>query len=144
MNEINKRAITDETLDNLISRYTRKGFKIVSRTQTTAQLVRDNKFSCLIASVTFLFFAIPFFIYLFWYLSKREKTIYIQIVNYDDPENRAIKITTNKGRGNYLTKDPTVSSLPGIEELPKWLKIILVVVIVIFFTLVIVSLAMTQ
>lgn len=51
-----------ESFEKLISNYVKKGYKVVSRTPSTAQLVREKKFSCLLATVTFLFFAIPFFI----------------------------------------------------------------------------------
>lgn len=55
------------------------GYQVVSQTHTAAQLMRKKQFSCLIATVLFLCFAIPFFIYLFYYLAKKDDLIYLDI-----------------------------------------------------------------
>jgi hypothetical protein len=55
------------------------GYQVVSQTHTTAQLMRKKQFSCLIATVLFLCFAIPFFIYLFYYIGKKDDYIYLDI-----------------------------------------------------------------
>jgi t-SNARE complex subunit (syntaxin) len=55
------------------------GYQVVSQTHSTAQLMRKKRFSCLIATVLFLCFALPFFIYLFYYLAKKDDLIYLDL-----------------------------------------------------------------
>jgi Mn2+/Fe2+ NRAMP family transporter len=126
--------ITHESFEKLISSYVKKGYKVVSRTPTTAQLVREKKFSCLIATVTFLFLAIPFFVYLFWYLANKEKTVYIEFIVNTDPEKRRIIVTKKNGRTKHYKKDPTKSA-----PLPKWVNIILIVFLMLFTLLVVIA-----
>lgn len=56
-----------------------KGYHVVSQTQTAAQLMRKKQFSCLVATVLFLCFALPFFLYLFYYLGEKDESIYLDI-----------------------------------------------------------------
>lgn len=53
------------------------GYLVINQTSTTAQLNRQKSFSCLFATLSFFFFGIGFFIYLFYYLSKRDDSIYL-------------------------------------------------------------------
>lgn len=55
------------------------GYQVISQTHTTAQLMRKKQFSCLIATVLFLCAIVPFFIYLFYYLAKKDGYIYLDI-----------------------------------------------------------------
>ncbi len=56
-----------------------KGFQVVSQTSTTAQLIRKKHFSCLLATILFLLFTLPFIIYLFYFLGKKDDLIYLDI-----------------------------------------------------------------
>jgi nitrate reductase NapE component len=53
------------------------GFHPVSQDATTAHLLRKKKFSCLIATLSFLCFGVGFLIYLFYYMAKRDDEIYL-------------------------------------------------------------------
>ncbi len=63
-----------------------RGFNIISQTPTTAQLVRNKSFSCLIATISFLFFGIGVVIYLFYFLAKRDQTIYLDVTIQPTPQ----------------------------------------------------------
>lgn len=56
-----------------------KGYHVVSQTETTAQLLREKKFSCLIATIGLLCFFFGLVVYVLYYLSKRQDKIYLDI-----------------------------------------------------------------
>lgn len=64
-----------------IERYVKQGYRVINQTDTTAQLVRPKAFSCLAATLWTLLFGIGLIFYLFWYASKKEDTIYLQLVD---------------------------------------------------------------
>ncbi len=55
------------------------GYQVVSQTKTTAQLVRKKRFSCLLATALFICFLLPFFIYVFYYMAKKDDLIYLDL-----------------------------------------------------------------
>jgi len=65
------KTLTPETLQAEINQYVRKGYQVVSQTETTAQLVKPKRFSLV---WFFLFFGI---FYLPYYIAKRDKTVYL-------------------------------------------------------------------
>jgi hypothetical protein len=69
-------------LEREIAKYISLGFHVVSRTDTSAQLVKPKEFSGCIAIVGFLFFAIGFFIYLLLYMAAKDQTVYIEVDPY--------------------------------------------------------------
>jgi len=62
-----------EILQHEINSYVKKGYRVISQTDTTAQLVKPKKFSLFWAIIGILI------IYLLWYLAKRDKQIYIEV-----------------------------------------------------------------
>lgn len=56
-----------------INRYVQKGFRVVSQTPRSAQLVKTKKFSCLFAILGILI------IYLIYYMAKRDKQVYLTV-----------------------------------------------------------------
>jgi hypothetical protein len=68
-----------EILQREISSYARRGFRILSQTNTTAQLLKPKKFSFLWALLWFLLFGIGLLIYLLWYWSRRDETVYLEV-----------------------------------------------------------------
>jgi hypothetical protein len=72
---LERRAI----LDREIEPYVRKGFHVTSRTDTTAQLLKAKKFSCLFATLWFLLFGIGLVIYLIYYAAGRDELIYLEV-----------------------------------------------------------------
>lgn len=66
-------------LDREVARYVKRGFRVESRTDTTAQLVKPKKFSLFWAVVWFLCAVFPFIVYLLWYAAKRDEQVYLQV-----------------------------------------------------------------
>jgi len=66
-------------LQGRINHYLSQGYRVVSQTDTTAQLVRPKKFSCLIALLSVLAVGIGFIIYIFWYMGKKDDTVYLTV-----------------------------------------------------------------
>lgn len=69
-------------LDRAIAKYSKQGYLIEKRTDTTAQLRRPKKFSCLAASLWTLLFGIGLIFYLFYYKSKEDDLIYLSVDEY--------------------------------------------------------------
>lgn len=66
-------------LQKEIQRYVKQGYQVISQTSTSAQLVKPKKFSCLIASLSFLLVGIGLIFYLFWYASQKDTILYLQV-----------------------------------------------------------------
>lgn len=64
-------------LQRMIARYTRYGYRLDSETETSASMVRPKKFSFLPALLWFLLFGVGILIYIFWYMSRSDDTIYL-------------------------------------------------------------------
>lgn len=66
-------------LQREIQHYVKRGYRVVSQTPTSAQLVKPKQFSCLIATLGALLLLIGLLIYLFWYMSQKESIIYLSV-----------------------------------------------------------------
>jgi len=66
-------------LDREVGNYIKRGFRIISRTDTTAQLVKPKKFSLLWAFLWFLLFGIGLLVYVFYYVAKKDQTAYLEV-----------------------------------------------------------------
>lgn len=71
-------------LDKEIQSYVRKGYRVLSQTDTSAQLVKPKKFNLLIAVILLICMVLPFIIYLLMYMAAKDKTVYITV----DPQGR--------------------------------------------------------
>ncbi len=69
-------------LDREIAKYIKRGFRVIARTDITAQLIKPKKFSFLWAILWFLLLGVGILVYLIYYWSKRDETIYLQINPY--------------------------------------------------------------
>lgn len=70
-------------LQGEIQRYLSKGYHVVSQTDFTAQLIKGKGFSCLWATFwTVITLGIGLIFYLFWYWSKRDRQVYLQVDVY--------------------------------------------------------------
>lgn len=67
-----------EILQREINKYIRQGYRVISQTNTTAQLVRPKRFSCLWFFIN-LILLFGWIFYLLWYWSKRDEQIYIEV-----------------------------------------------------------------
>jgi|GEM_PF-3254381 hypothetical protein len=64
-----------------------RGYSVTVQDSTTAQLVYKKHFSCLLATISFFFLGIGFFIYLFYYLAQRDSIIYLDLETQElDPD----------------------------------------------------------
>jgi uncharacterized BrkB/YihY/UPF0761 family membrane protein len=66
-------------LDDEVRNYVQRGYRVESRTPTTAQLVRPKKFSFLWALLWFLLFGIGILVYVAYYLAKSDQTEYLEV-----------------------------------------------------------------
>jgi hypothetical protein len=127
----------DQALVNkLVSKYVRRGYRVVSQTPTSAQLVMEKKFSCLIATFLFLFFALPFFIYLFWYMGKKELSLFIRLEELNGEP--IIRITNHRGKEwLYIKRQPGPKTLKTSNFLPILIRIIIAIFVIAILLLVI-------
>lgn len=68
-----------EILLQEIEKYVKRGFRVVSQTETTAQLIKPKRFNFWLALILFLVFILPLIIYIFWHISRKDKTVYISV-----------------------------------------------------------------
>ncbi len=66
-------------LEKQISILSQRGYRVTSRTDTTATLVKPKEFSFIWALLWFLVFGIGILIYIFYYMSKKDHVIYLNI-----------------------------------------------------------------
>lgn len=64
-------------LDQEISGYAKMGWRVVSRTDTTAQLTKDKTASCVVAIILALFLIVPAILYLLLY--KGTESLYLEV-----------------------------------------------------------------
>ena len=67
-----------DLLDREIARYIQEGFRVLSRTDTTAQLVKPKTFS-LVWFLIWMLLLIGWLFYVAYYLAKRDETIYLEV-----------------------------------------------------------------
>lgn len=71
-------------LDRTVREYQKAGFKLVARTETTAQLTKQHEFSCCLA-VTLVFLVIGIILYLLWYLTtKKEESVFLEVDEFGE------------------------------------------------------------
>ncbi len=67
-----------QVLQNAIQGYLTRGWRVVSQTDTTAQLIKPKQFSFL--TFVLLFFACGLgIIYAAWFMAKRDQSVYIHV-----------------------------------------------------------------
>jgi hypothetical protein len=72
-------AQRQEILKQEIARYVGHGWVVVNETETSANLVRKKRFSFWWALLWFLFLIVGLIVYIFYYLSKDDETLYIDV-----------------------------------------------------------------
>jgi hypothetical protein len=72
-------AERSQRLEAEIDRYVRAGFRVVARTPTTAQLVKPKTFNMGCALLGFLFLLAGLVLYLLYYVSKRDSSVYLSV-----------------------------------------------------------------
>ena len=74
------RPNAEAPLQEHIGWYVREqGFIVVSQTETSAQLVKPKGFSLMWALLWFLLLGIGLLVYIFYYVSKKDQTVYLYV-----------------------------------------------------------------
>lgn len=68
-----------QALQNAIAGYTVQGYRVVSQTDTTAQLVKPKSLSCLLAVVLFILGVVPLILYLIYYMASKDSQVYLTV-----------------------------------------------------------------
>ena len=71
---------TDAPLQTHIDWYVSQGFRVVSQTDSSAQLVKPKQFSFLWALLWLLALGIGLIVYLLYYIGKHDQTVYLTVV----------------------------------------------------------------
>ena len=98
-----KPPITQETFHNAISYYLTKGYRVISQTDTTAQLLkpRHMKWYWFIL-LTFLIFPFPFLI--IWLIFKKDNLIYLHLEELH--EENVLRVINGSGRKKKFMYEP--------------------------------------
>jgi hypothetical protein len=75
-------------LEQMIQKYVRLGYRVLSQTDTSAQLVKPKQFSCLVATILLLLLILPLLIYLFMYMAEKDRTVYVTVDEYGRVQQR--------------------------------------------------------
>lgn len=67
------------TLQSEIARYAGKGYRVISQTPDSAQLVKPKKFSIVAFVLLLLLGIFPGVLYFAWYMAKKDETIYLYV-----------------------------------------------------------------
>ena len=67
----------DKPLQEHIDWYVNQGYRVVSQTDTSAQLVRPKTFSFVWAFLWFLCLGFGLIVYLLYYAAKKDKAVYL-------------------------------------------------------------------
>lgn len=66
-------------LQDQIAKYSRKGYEIVSQTDSTAQMRKPKTFSFLWAFLWFLLFGVGILVYIFYYMAKKDTIVFVEV-----------------------------------------------------------------
>jgi hypothetical protein len=72
-------AEREARLERAIGLYARQGYRVLSRTPTSASLVKPKQFSFVLAVLSLLLFGVGLLLYLAWYLAQKEPTVYLTV-----------------------------------------------------------------
>lgn len=68
----------DAPLQQQIDWYVGQGYRVMSQTETSAQLVKPKQFSFVWAFLWFLLLGVGLIVYLLYYASKKDQTVYLR------------------------------------------------------------------
>lgn len=69
-----------DILSQEIKRYVKRGYRVLSKTDTTVQLVKPKEFSFFWALLWFFLWGIGILVYLFYYMSKKDSAVYLEVL----------------------------------------------------------------
>lgn len=65
-----------------IFKLSKLGYILVQQDDVSAQLVLRKGFSCFLAAFLFVFFIVPFFVYVIYYAAKKDRYAYVTVDKY--------------------------------------------------------------
>jgi len=72
-------AAIPRSLDEMVRTLSRRGYQIITRDATSAQLRRPKRFSLIASLLWFLCFGVGIIVYLLYYAAKRDTLIYLHV-----------------------------------------------------------------
>ena len=69
----------EAALDAEVRACVRRGYRVLARTPTTAQLVKPKRFSFLLFVVLAVLVLLPGLLYLLWYATQRDESLYLEV-----------------------------------------------------------------
>ncbi len=69
----------DAPLQEHVNWYVHQGYRVASQTENSAQLVKPKQFSLIWALLWLLVFGVGILIYVFYYMAKKDKTVYLTV-----------------------------------------------------------------
>jgi hypothetical protein len=101
-----------QILQNEMRRWLRFGYRVMSQTDTTAQMVRPHQFSFLLALIL-VFTLIGFVIYLLWYLTRRDESAFLEVTETGE-------ILKDGRPWNAIAAAQASEPPPVYVKLPSW------------------------
>ncbi len=68
-----------DTLQREVTGYIRRGYRVLSQTDTTAQLVKPKTFSFFWAFIWLLALGVGLIVYIIYYMAKKDEQVYIEV-----------------------------------------------------------------
>jgi len=132
-----KPPVTEADLHEAIAFYHSKGYRVISQTPSSAQLVKKKKLNFILSVFLFLFFIVPFIIYLLWYASQKEQLVHLQY--YDG----TLTVSNATGRRTVFKTKPRKRQLKralltwfeNVAYSLIWVVLVILIVIIIVITL---------
>ena len=100
-------------LESSIVYYVRQGYRVGYQTEFSAQLLKPKQFSLLLAIVLFLFYIIPFVIYLLYYAAQKDKSVYLVV------DEEGIISATDENGFSSIKNDTKKPATPKVNESPS-------------------------
>ena len=79
MQIVHDEASREALLDREVQKYVRWGYRVVSRTPTTAQLVRPKRFSLILALLGLCLAVVGLVVYVLLYMAARDSQVYLTV-----------------------------------------------------------------
>jgi hypothetical protein len=81
MSEVEKKSIEEKRniLNKSIVKYLHEEYRVLSQTDTSAQLVKPKHFNLLFAIIFLFLWVLPLIIYVLYFVSKKDKLVYISV-----------------------------------------------------------------
>jgi hypothetical protein len=131
------KARESNLLQNVIASYVGQGYRVISQTQETAQLVRPKRFSWILAIILLLIYVLPFLLYLLYYAVQKDESIYIMLTENGKlsvtDQNNHTHIVDDVRQLSSVVRDVAPTENPLMVELTPKQRITVALVITIIF-----------